>query len=520
MLEQYEKAGYTPEQVARIAEADTGVERLRILDEIEKEVTGVTDVEARAEILPAEAPGVEAEAAAVEPTAPPEVHPQQPSADLLAERIKRPGQVIAVDAPTEQVEGTQAAADALGFKEVVWVENQSDMPFSASTTDGILYVEKNASRPGITAALHEAIEVVAQESPEDFQVLVDLVSETAKEQGKSEQLARLGQAMAQLDQEQTAELTVQLLQEFATDETFWQELSTKAQSDPKAASTLTRIIEKIIKFIDDFAAKMGGNERLQSYFEANDMALVRTSLVDVLQRTREQAEIEAQPPTEARAVPEAPAAPEAVVEPPAAPVEAPAASDLPEATQKRIAEPFKKGKKLWRGISSRPSDPGDFGQGTYHTTTKVRAKQYGELTQQTVTLQNPLVLTDEAAYDLSTQYGTISGVAGKDGAGPMDQRALRAAEMTKALQAQGYDGLIAVRKDGQNEIVVFGTSGSGPPCHKRDCQPDRRHELQGTEEPCPCHQESGRQKHLCGSWHQPPQGRDPGCLASGPESAP
>jgi hypothetical protein len=281
----YEKAGYKPEHVEKLMAASGDREaRLKVINEIEQEVQGA-DIEAGTEILPTGEEGTQAEAAAVEPTAPTEVHPQQGRADVLAERLKRPEQLTAVDPPDEaQHAATQEAAEALGFDEVVWVENKSDLPFGATTDEGVLYVATDVDRPGATAALHEAIEVVGKENPAELTTLVELVQSTARKSATDAQLARIEDSIKKLNADAPTELTVQILQEFAGDKDFWTELQSQAQADPAKASAVKRVLAKILEFIDNLMAKTKGSDRLTEYFKTSDLPKVRTALVNALNR--------------------------------------------------------------------------------------------------------------------------------------------------------------------------------------------------------------------------------------------
>lgn len=104
------------------------------------------------------------------------------------------------------------------------------------------------------------------------------------------------------------------------------------------------------------------------------------------------------------------------------------------------------GMSLWRGHTE-PSksrfahDPGDFGRGVYWTSSCARAKCYGKsLKRAVIKLQSALVLSVSDAYALAAKYGTV---------GPqfsMDQKLANASRMTEELKAQGYDGLVSVRR--------------------------------------------------------------------------
>lgn len=105
------------------------------------------------------------------------------------------------------------------------------------------------------------------------------------------------------------------------------------------------------------------------------------------------------------------------------------------------------------------NDPGDLGRGVYYDTNLHRARQYGEVTSQQITFSNPLILTNEEAYQLADQYQTvrlsdkrimeIHNTEGLQGPQLMDfekKEVLKNAErMTIDLLKKGHDGLIAIR---------------------------------------------------------------------------
>jgi hypothetical protein len=131
------------------------------------------------------------------------------------------------------------------------------------------------------------------------------------------------------------------------------------------------------------------------------------------------------------------------------------------ARQAQLCRRFAAGLPVFRGKQDgrAPSDPGDFGQGTYYSTSKARAANYGALKPFTIVLTKPLLLTVEEAYtQIADRYGTISGVAGhpETGAGDFVPRAARAAEATSAVRSLGHDGLAAINSETREiEIVVF-----------------------------------------------------------------
>lgn len=112
---------------------------------------------------------------------------------------------------------------------------------------------------------------------------------------------------------------------------------------------------------------------------------------------------------------------------------------------------------LYRGKGEKPSDPGDFGVGEYHSSVEARAKQYGIVQKVKVSLKNPLRLTEEEAYQLADdKYGTIRGDRPiGSGRGKTEARQKAAETMTADLMSQGYDGIIVTNKAGELEVVKF-----------------------------------------------------------------
>src|SRR5262249_17339974 len=107
------------------------------------------------------------------------------------------------------------------------------------------------------------------------------------------------------------------------------------------------------------------------------------------------------------------------------------------------------------------SDPGDLGRGKYYTTEPARAQAMGGVqTTAQLQMQNPLILDMEDAYKLADQYQTVRGTP--------EARLAGAQYITEALRAQGYDGLVAVRRDRKTgevremEIVDFREAPQAP----------------------------------------------------------
>lgn len=111
---------------------------------------------------------------------------------------------------------------------------------------------------------------------------------------------------------------------------------------------------------------------------------------------------------------------------------------------------IKAGVHVYRGVreTGRPSDAGDLGKGTYYSTSKAVAKCYGKLTESKLVLNNPLVLSNEEAYELIAEaYMTCRG----------NFRDVGAATATRVLKCLGFDGVasVHVEREKEIEIVVF-----------------------------------------------------------------
>jgi len=81
-----------------------------------------------------------------------------------------------------------------------------------------------------------------------------------------------------------------------------------------------------------------------------------------------------------------------------------------------------------------PADPGDFGAGTYWSTRKARARQYGSVRREVLIFKNPLAVTVTEAYDLAEKYDTLHA---KD-------RVSASRKMSQDLLDAGYDAVIAI----------------------------------------------------------------------------
>ncbi len=152
------------------------------------------------------------------------------------------------------------------------------------------------------------------------------------------------------------------------------------------------------------------------------------------------------------------AAPPSVIapEPPPAPVPGSPVVPLPPAPAPAgmvVKQPGATpgGKQPWEGIVYRgkgtsPADAGDLGIGEYHTTSEASAKQYGEVSQGKVVLQNPLRLTADEAGKLAGDYGTLQGTS--------EVRKTASTKLTNDLQAKGYDGIVVDGYDTAGTTVV------------------------------------------------------------------
>jgi hypothetical protein len=102
------------------------------------------------------------------------------------------------------------------------------------------------------------------------------------------------------------------------------------------------------------------------------------------------------------------------------------------------------------------SDPGDFGQAVYLTTSMARAKAIGKaILTVDLELQSPLELTDAAAYALVIDVLGFDTIHGKSHPGGRHEAAKKAREH---FLAQGHDAMIsrrAVREEAEMEIAVY-----------------------------------------------------------------
>lgn len=107
------------------------------------------------------------------------------------------------------------------------------------------------------------------------------------------------------------------------------------------------------------------------------------------------------------------------------------------------------GMKLYRGepeyrVPGRfNSDPGDFGRGIYHTTSKARAGVYGTVKTVALKLANPLILDVERAYDLGAG---VFNTLGNNPRVSREQTIRNCERLTRWLLRKGYDGLVSVSK--------------------------------------------------------------------------
>lgn len=111
------------------------------------------------------------------------------------------------------------------------------------------------------------------------------------------------------------------------------------------------------------------------------------------------------------------------------------------------------------------TDVGDFGRGIYYSTNYIVAKQYGPVEKSSIKFTNPLVISDEEAYEIATQYQTVRlsdkrelelfqqfGNRNKEIA--KKEMLKNALHLTLDILENGHDGLVVV-KNGRLEIVDY-----------------------------------------------------------------
>lgn len=153
---------------------------------------------------------------------------------------------------------------------------------------------------------------------------------------------------------------------------------------------------------------------------------------------------------------------------------------LTSETVSRLKRRLADGVQVYRGLRAgdrRPADPGDFGVGEYHSSSKARARNYGKVTSVTVTMQNPLVLSATEAYDkLTHTWDTIH-------AGTWEKRQTNAERLTKELRSLGYDGLAIVNeRGGEIEYVTYTRITKADPATGRYVTPFVSFDKQGDEQ--------------------------------------
>jgi hypothetical protein len=124
---------------------------------------------------------------------------------------------------------------------------------------------------------------------------------------------------------------------------------------------------------------------------------------------------------------------------------------LPADKTSKVRKQFQNGKVCWRGDrpGRRPADPGDLGVGKYYDTYKARAKCYGPVEQHVIVLKNPLVVSDQVAYDIiAERFMTCRGST--------ERRTVGAQAATRVLKCLGFDGVVAVSLTTPSiEVCVF-----------------------------------------------------------------
>ena len=133
---------------------------------------------------------------------------------------------------------------------------------------------------------------------------------------------------------------------------------------------------------------------------------------------------------------------------------------ITDKTKQRIYEkatttgiPVRRGTRPLRVNKPYASDPGDFGRGIYYSTNWYHARSYAtrdeDVAKSIIKFNNPLVLSDEEAYNLADKFGTIN-LPDEDWKLPYEQRIHKllanAENMTRYMLKLGHDGLISVKK--------------------------------------------------------------------------
>lgn len=200
-----------------------------------------------------------------------------------------------------------------------------------------------------------------------------------------------------------------------------------------------------------------------------DLAAVDKAIEEI---SREEAK-----PTEQAAV--APAAgeggtsPQPGVAPPAAPVETRPQAAEPSGTTEEVTPQSQatesstvaesatvqpQAKQPWEGTVYRgtsaevPADEGQYGKGTYYSTSIEEARIYGgdNVEQTTVRLKNPYVVPWKDAGDIDTKR-IIKNYGKHD---PSEAERI-SQEIRDRLEAAGHDGIVIQFQNGQSEVVVF-----------------------------------------------------------------
>lgn len=125
---------------------------------------------------------------------------------------------------------------------------------------------------------------------------------------------------------------------------------------------------------------------------------------------------------------------------------------LPASKVRALQRSFRRGRTLYRGIKPAdqlPADPGDLGIGSYHSSSKLRARCYGTLTKAVVRLRHPLVLSNDQAYAfVDDHFHTVHCSRS------WEDRKVAATAATRVLRCLGFDGLVAVASRGRDELEV------------------------------------------------------------------
>ena len=109
---------------------------------------------------------------------------------------------------------------------------------------------------------------------------------------------------------------------------------------------------------------------------------------------------------------------------------------------------------IYRGTTqATPVDEGMYGKGTYYTTSRDYASQFGEVKEVTVSLEKPFVTSSSSEIEA---FGNEAFIKARE-AGMSYREALeaRSRAIRENLEAQGYDGIVFKETPKSHQIVVF-----------------------------------------------------------------